>query len=72
MRDARCAAGLGLRGAAERAGISAGHLCNLENGQRMPSVWVLESLALAFPIPAEVVAEIRPMCPIPWEERGER
>lgn len=48
MRDRRVELGLRQADAAKAAGISAGHLCDLERGRRNPSPVVLKRLAEAL------------------------
>lgn len=48
LREARQRARLSVRAAAERAGISAGYLGNLEGGQRCPSRTVAARLTDAL------------------------
>lgn len=48
LRAARARAGLGLREAARRAGVSHPYLLRLENGTRCPSTAVVEGLAEAL------------------------
>jgi transcriptional regulator with XRE-family HTH domain len=58
LRHARQRTGLSLRGAAEKAGISFGYLCQLEHGQRCPSLSVAYDLVSAFRIDAAVAGRL--------------
>lgn len=59
LRAAREAAGLSLRQAARRTGISYGFLCQLEHGVRRPRAVTAEALIRAVPMEPGLVAELR-------------
>ena len=59
LTAARTAAGLGLRAAARKAGVSAGYLCLLEQGKRSPSETTAEALIDALNATGTAARSIR-------------
>jgi transcriptional regulator with XRE-family HTH domain len=55
IRILRQAKGLRIGDVAENAGISAPFLCLVENGERQPSLTVLQRLAAALGVPADAL-----------------
>jgi transcriptional regulator with XRE-family HTH domain len=48
VRDVRQGTGVGLAAASERAGISYSYLSDIERGRRLPTLEVLDSIAVAL------------------------
>lgn len=69
LRLARQTAGLGLRPAARRAGISYSYLCELENGRRLPSTRTVLAIAGAYRLPGDLYRALFDAAMVRWEER---
>jgi transcriptional regulator with XRE-family HTH domain len=59
LRKARWRRGWSLRAAERHTGVSAGHLCNLENGKRAPSVVVVDAIVVAYRLTGSDAARLR-------------
>lgn len=65
LREARKAAGLGLRELARRVPINPGYLCNVEHGVRVPSPEVAKHLDRALAAGGRLAAMVAPPLSVP-------